>query len=64
MLYEELRNYKNEYELVLIPVVDVILTVDVILQKSGIIQLQPHCKGCTNLFMIETVHEVNKNATY
>ncbi|XP_054006643.1 uncharacterized protein LOC128891259 [Hylaeus anthracinus] len=36
----------------------------VILQKSGIIHLQPHCKGYTNLFVIAATHEVSKNATY
>ncbi|CAK9822353.1 Envelope fusion protein [Anthophora retusa] len=37
---------------------------DVVLQKTGIIHLQPHCKGYTNLFMIEATYETSKNATY
>nr|XP_034172623.1 uncharacterized protein LOC117600814 [Osmia lignaria] len=37
---------------------------DVILQRSGIIHLQPRCKGYTSLFVIEATHEISKNATY
>ncbi|XP_076664986.1 uncharacterized protein LOC143367247 [Andrena cerasifolii] len=37
---------------------------DIILKKSGIIHLQPHCKGYTNLFMIDATFESSRNATY